>query len=189
VAGDFIAKRQGMIYFKYGRKLTRTNMTIQSYKTSLGNKGRFWIWATGHKATRARRTELRLNPIQAVSAARGTSNDLANKIRKHGGRPSDFQVVAVFSKPERLGKIAPPLVLFNSPDPRETSHDLEAVRDHITDICVGLVICFLDRKSKKFIAHARPFLLDHASLTLLESLVEKAAEVDKAGDLSDWRLQ
>jgi hypothetical protein len=146
--------------------------------------------AVGFKGGPKRKAPLHLNPMQAVAAGRGTANDIADKIIKtRDGLPTDFQVAVVFSEPGKLGQIANPLVVLNSPDPYADSKDLIAVSKHLKDVAVGFVVCILDRKSKKFIAHARPLLLDAASLGLLESLVAKAAEVDKAGDLKDWRLQ
>ena len=144
--------------------------------------------AVGLKGGPKRKAELHLNPMQAVAAGRGTADDLLPEIVKRGGRGTDFQVVLVFSKPSELGRIAEPLVYLNSPDPHADSKDLIAVSEHLKDVAVGFVVCILDRKSEKFIAHARPLLLDGKSLGLLENMVAKAAEVDKAGDLRDWRL-
>jgi hypothetical protein len=160
------------------------------YTAGLGKRSDVWKLAVGLKGSRVRQKELKLNPMQAVAAGRGTANDIAAKITNTpGGRSADFQVVVVFSKPGQLGKIAPPLVVIDAPDTHADSKDLTAVSKHLKDVAVGFVVCILDRKSKKFIAHARPLLLDAASLGLLKSLVAKAAEVDKAGDLKDWRLQ
>lgn len=159
------------------------------YEAGLAKRSEVWKLAVGLKGSKVRRTELRLNPMQAVAAGRGTANDIAAKITNTpGGRSSDFQVIVVFSKPRQLGKVAPPLVIIDAPDAHADSKDLIAVSKHIKDIAVGFVVCILDRKSKKFIAHARPLLLDPASLGLLESLVAKAAEVDNARELRDWRL-
>ena len=125
---------------------------------------------------------MNLNPMQMVAAGRGTADDIWAKL-KHtpGSRPTDSQVVAVFSKPSELGKIAEPLVFFNSPDAYATSKDLVSTSEHFGHVAVGIVSCILDRKSKKFVAHAHALLLDAASLKLLESLVAKAAEVGDCG--------
>ena len=77
-------------------------------------------------------------------------------------------MVVVFSKPDKLGTLADPLVYFNSPDPHADSKDLTAVSQHLRDVSVGFVVCILDRQNKRFIAHARPLLLDQRRMSELE---------------------
>jgi hypothetical protein len=158
---------------------------------ALRDHSRVWKFAMGAKASKRRETELHLNPVEAIAAARGTARDIADRlINNHGGKSTDFRVAAIFSHPTKLGKIAKPVVFFDAPEISDDMKELTGARKHIEqkDVAVGFVVCILDRKSHKFIAHARPLLLDAASLGLLDSIVAKAAEVDEAGDLKDWRV-
>jgi hypothetical protein len=72
--------------------------------------------------------------------------------------------------------------IFKTPSPTADSDDLEAARKHMGHVPIGFVVCVLDRQKRNFIAHARPLILKDPALRLLESLVEKVA------DLKDWRV-
>lgn len=120
--------------------------------------------------------------MQAVSAGRDSTEQIFDVFDKKGGKPGDFIIALVFSKPDRLGKKVDPIEVFNPRDPHATSHDLAAVGRHLTDIPVGFIVCWLNREREQFIAHVRPLLLDKKTEKLLASLVDQAAT------LTDWRL-
>lgn len=127
-----------------------------------------WAWMGAEKKA----VERRLNPMQAVTEARKLATSLAGKLAAKKISPNDVGVYLVFAEPDNLGKVAGEPVLFKSPDPHADSSDLEAVSKHFSHIPVGFVIAVLYREEKKFIVHARPLRMEHASLKLLESLVE-----------------
>ena len=68
------------------------------YEAGLGKRSEVWKLAVGLKGSRVRQKELKLNPMQAVAAGRGTADDLFHEIAKRGGRSTDFQVVLVYPR-------------------------------------------------------------------------------------------
>jgi hypothetical protein len=137
-----------------------------------------WAW----KGAEKRVVERKLNPMQAVTEARKLADTLAGSLEAKHIDPKDVGVYLVFAEAENLEKLAGEPKLFKSPDPYADSSDLETVRDHFSHVPVGFVIAVLDRQKKKFIVHARPLRLDRTALKLLESIVERYAE------MKDWRV-
>lgn len=119
--------------------------------------------------------------MQAIAEGRKLADTLTTKLKKDGIKSRDLAVVGVFAHKDNLGKRGG-LVVFEAEDPHADSNDLEAMQKHFKHILVGFVVCILDRKTKEFIAHARPLILQDASLKLLEAVVADAAS------LKDWRL-
>jgi hypothetical protein len=125
--------------------------------------------------------ERRLSSVQVVSEARAMVEEKFRKLRKKGGKPGDFAVFVPFVEATDLGKVVPPLVLFSPSDPSADSKDLEAARQHLGQVPLGFILCWIDRQKGDYIVHAKPLILKHRALKVLEDLVENAAE------LKDWR--
>jgi hypothetical protein len=135
-----------------------------------------WAWKGAH--LRELR-EQRLNPIQAVNAARGTVNDLADKLQQSKCSRRDVVVALVFAKPDNVGKLEKPIEFFYVDDPESVSKDLDIARNHLQHVPVGFIVAVLKRKQKEIIVHARPLIVKKASLALLERLVEEAAKDER----------
>jgi hypothetical protein len=155
-------------------------MTNAGYNKGLANRSKVerlgWAWKGASKNA----VEKKLDSITAVEEARAESHKLTGKLWKAGqGTKADAVTVLVFAKKDDVGKFAA-VEFFSARDASPDAADLEAMKSHNTHVPIGLVVVLLDREKKQLIVHARPWILEHPALKLMEEMVAKAA------DLKDW---